>query len=61
MIDQVLLDESLNYFLCYIGIKISFYLFSEVVDGHQNESVSIACFGIDRPYEIQTSHIKRPI
>jgi len=57
---QILFNKSLDYFLCYMGIRVGFYPLGEVVDGHQNESMPIARFGVDWPYNIQTPHIKRP-
>jgi len=33
--------------MCYMGIRMGFYPFSEVVDVHQNEYVHVTHFGID--------------
>jgi arabinogalactan endo-1,4-beta-galactosidase len=32
-------NESLDYFLCYMGVRVNFYSFSEVVNAHQNKCV----------------------
>jgi hypothetical protein len=32
--DQILFNESLDYFLRYMGVRVGFYPFGEVVDGH---------------------------
>jgi hypothetical protein len=35
-----------------MGVRVGFYLFSEVVNGHQNEFVPVGRFRIDWPYDI---------
>jgi hypothetical protein len=44
---QILLNESLDYFMCYVGVRMGLYPFREVVDGHHNEYMHVTHFGID--------------
>jgi hypothetical protein len=56
---QILLNEFLDYFLCYMGVRVYFYPFNKVGDDHRNEFMLVAHFKIDWLYDIQTLYIKR--
>jgi len=50
--NQILLDEPLNHLMCHMCIRDGLYLFSKVVDSHQDESMPIVGLWIDWSYDI---------
>jgi hypothetical protein len=60
LVDQVLFYQPFHHLLCYMSIWFGFYLFCEVVDSHEDESMPIAGFQANRPNYINSSHCKWP-
>ena len=47
-INQILLNESIDHLLCHMYVRAGFYLFSEVVDGHQDKFMPVASLWVDQ-------------
>jgi hypothetical protein len=58
--NHIFFNESFDYLLCHMCVRVDLYPFSKVVDGHQDEFMPIASLQINRSYNIQSPHIKRP-
>ena len=58
--NQILPYKFCHHFPGYISIRSSLNPFSEIVNGHQYESMSIWCFWFNSSNDVYTPHGKRP-
>ena len=57
---NMILDKSYNNLLGYIRIQCRFNPFYELVNSHQNETMSVRSFGLNHANHINSPHRERP-
>ena len=58
---EVLLDEAGNHIFCNRGEGSCFDPFGEIVNGNQDEAMSIGCRGLDLSNHVNAPHCKWPL